>query len=224
MNKTIGATFEWSEEQVEAYARAFRAGDAVRAGDEWAKVKISENGIAVESELKSSDNKYRLNYILRRGRHKQRIGGAKGFDSAQPKPYEVITPKDYEVQEGDKLVWLGYTTKRHDGMFTFGRYYEVKLDNGQLAVRDDFNRSVNTTGLEWSEWSVIPRYENIVGVDDFIERVLEYISSKTSKREFNEWLEGELKTAVKVRTDTEDYEGAAEGIQLLRELNKRWCR
>lgn len=178
-------TFEWSEEQVEAYARAFGACDTVRAGGEW--VKINKRGRIVESELKSTDNGYRLNYTLRRGRHKQRIGIVKGFYSTEPKPYTIVTPKDfvkdYEVKEGDKFVWLGYTRKRHDGMFTFGRYYKVIQDNGKLTVRDDFNRSLNITLImTLEEWGIIPLYENVKREEVIEFEVGDYVKVKDKGR------------------------------------------
>lgn len=164
MKTEIGGTFKWSEEQIKAYAAAFREGDAVKIGNEWHEVKRVENTNAI-SDVAPEDNPYNLNY--RPDGEECYKGVAKGFlKSCVDSPFEIITPKDYEVQEGDKLVRLGDTVEQYgQSELTFGKVYEVVRwhEDGELVYKNDMTTALLASYLkeEDSAWGVIPRYENV---------------------------------------------------------------
>ena len=163
MKTEIGGTFKWSDKaKAYAYAAAFREGDAVRVGGEWYEVKKREVTGANPGDVHATTtkvNSYNLNY-----RHDGDMyyeGVAKGFlGSRVDLPYEIVTPKDYEVRKGDKLVWLGDTNSSH----SFGWMYSVfDSETGRLVYfnNKDNSRLADSERLGKGEWGVIPRYENV---------------------------------------------------------------
>lgn len=148
MKTEIGGTFKWSEEQIKAYAAAFREGDAVKVdGEGW--VEVTSRKDPHGDYLKAGElNDFKLSV--------DGVGVYRGFISPKGR-YLVSIPKDYEVQEGDKLVWLGEGYSH----WVFGRSYAVEVGScGGLVVFDE-------DGLERlpksENWGVIPRYENVKG-------------------------------------------------------------
>lgn len=158
----IGGTFKWSHKQIQAYARAFREGDAVKVGGEWYEVARREVAGVHPGDVHAARpkvNPYNLNY--RRDGDVYYEGVARSFlESWVDSPHEVVTPKDYDVQEGDKLVWLGDTSNSR----TFGWMYNVvESEDGRLVYLNNKQnrRSADSESLCGGAWGVIPRYENV---------------------------------------------------------------
>lgn len=165
-------TFKWSD-KAKAYAAAFREGDAVKVSGEWRKVKKYE-GDGIQSDnfhaiLNNYDtpveyNPYCLNYD-----HDGKgnfAGVTNGFlESRVESPYEIVSPKDYRVKEGDKIVWLRGTVKQGcRSEFTFGKAYDVfRSDDGYLVYKNDMAIELLASYLKDKDgmWGVIPRYENV---------------------------------------------------------------
>ena len=77
---------------------------------------------------------------------------------------EIVTPKEYEVQECDKLVWLGESSVYH----TFGRVYDILWsETEQLMYLHLDNNSVEWVSELVKEgggvWGVIPKWKNVKG-------------------------------------------------------------
>ena len=157
----------FSEEQVEVYAAAFREGDAVKVDDRWHEVIEDKEHVPFRSvghQVNTSEENIvcRLNYF-----DNDFKGVVDGFKSTKP-PYIITTPKDYEVQEGDKLVWLGETQKQGEQhMLTFGQIYDVvKGSKGDwLVYKNDMYTSILARSVKhrWKFWGVIPRWKNVKG-------------------------------------------------------------
>lgn len=162
MKTEIGGTFKWSHKQIQAYARVFREGDAVKIGGEWYEVKGREVTGVHPGDVHAARpkvNPYNLNY--RRDGDVYYEGVARGFlESWVDSPHEVVMPEDYKVQKGDKLVWLGDTSNSR----TFGWMYNVvESEDGRLIYFNNKQnrRLADSDSLRRSEWAVIPRYENV---------------------------------------------------------------
>lgn len=161
MKTEISETLRWSD-KARAYAAAFREGDAVKIGDKWHEVK--RYTASITSTVFAESNPYNLNYDIEgKGRYE---GIAKGFlKSRVDSPYEIVRPKDYEVQTGDKIVWLGETIMQGDrSEFTFGKTYEVFVsEDGSLIYKNDMTIMLLASYLKEknSMWGVIPLYENV---------------------------------------------------------------
>jgi len=88
-----------------------------------------------------------------------------GFtDLVHENKYEIITPKDYEVQEGDKLVWLGETQEYYGrSELTFGKVYDVRKDDNRLIYKTDHALSILARSEKdrWKFWGVIPKWANV---------------------------------------------------------------
>lgn len=157
MKTGIGGTFEWRAEQFKAYAAAFQEGDAINVdGVGW--VEVTSRNDAHGDFLEAGE----LNvFKLSRGN----IGVPNGFISPKGR-YLVTTPKDYEVQEGDKLVRLGKTVEQYgQSELTFGKVYEVVRwhEDGELVYKNDMTTALLASYLKEEDgaWGVIPRYENV---------------------------------------------------------------
>lgn len=155
----------WSKGQVEAYeayAMAFREGDAAKIESEWYEVVSDDesgssytihsvNGIGVE------ENMFLLNYF--NAKQERYVGVVNGFGPVE-RPYRIVTPEDYEVQEMDKLVWLGDSNE----YLTFGKAYGVFRSITQWIVYLD-NKGIECP-VEHAKryggaWGVIPKWENV---------------------------------------------------------------
>lgn len=165
--KKTNETFNWDIEQIEAYAAAFREGDAVNAGNEWHKVNKDNilgvwwtSGYTVGHNVSIvSGNGFYLNYSF----HEEEDcyeGIVKGFLKSRTElPYKIIMPKDYEVKDGDKLVWLG----KSNDFLTFGKVYEasgaVSMLGTHYTADDGSCRFIAPLAVKY--WGVIPKWENI---------------------------------------------------------------
>jgi len=157
----IRGTFDWSVAQIRAYAGAFREGDAVMSDGKFSQVlKRKSDGIHYAID---GLNPFLINY------HREgelAVGISHGFLKSHVKtPYEIVTPKDYEVQEGDKLVRLGKTIEYYGcSEFTFGETYEVfRSEDGYLFYKNDMTTALLASYLkeEGDMWGVIPKWENV---------------------------------------------------------------
>lgn len=163
MKTEISETLRWSD-KARAYAAAFREGDAVKIGDKWHEVK--RYTASITSTVFAESNPYNLNYDIEGKGHYEGI--AKGFlKSRVDSPYEIVRPKDYEVQIGDKIVWLGETIMQGDrSEFTFGKTYEVFVsEDGSLIYKNDMTIMLLASYLKEknSMWGVIPKWSNVKG-------------------------------------------------------------
>lgn len=165
MKTEIGGTFKWSTEQVEVYAVAFREGDAVYVKSEgWSEVQSYGGGSALN--VHRPLNGYAVNHIEKSG---YALGYVSGFDNQ----YKIVTPKDYEVQEGDKLVWLGETQEYYSrSELTFGKVYDVRKDGDRLIYKTDHTLSILARSEKdrWKFWGVIPKWENVKGEEKMNEK------------------------------------------------------
>lgn len=151
----------FSDKQIEAYAAAFREGDAIWCGGEWYEVvKNKENG----------DNRLTAYvdgniFIINDNRYGGRQSGTPyGFwvSGRNKNPYRVTTLEDYELQGGEKLVWLGGELTM--AYTTFGKTYKAISDHrGKVYYRDDKD---NLCEAGNKGWAVIPRYEQVKHSDD----------------------------------------------------------
>lgn len=158
-------TFNWDIEQIKAYASAFRNGDAVRVGDIWyrveknKKINLWNNAIHFAPDISTKDNDFLLNYFDS-DVEEQYKGVTEGFMSNYSlRPYKITTPKNYEVKNDDKLVWLGKT----NDFLTFGKVYEasgaVSMLGTHYTADDGSCRFIAPLAVKY--WGVIPKWENI---------------------------------------------------------------
>lgn len=162
----IGGTFKWSKKQIVAYAGAFNEGDAINVdGVGWVEVtsrKDAHGDFLEAGEL----NGFKLSM--------NGVGVHRGFIWPKSR-YLVTTPKDYEVKEGDKLVWLGETQKQGArSEYTFGKSYDIERQGDRLVYKDDMTLSTSILARSekdrWKLWGVIPRYENVKEEEEMNER------------------------------------------------------
>ena len=153
----IGGTFKWSEEQIKAYAATFREGDAVKVdGEGWVEVK-THNAVWGEYLAAGDPDGAMLNAAGK---------GSCGAFLQGGGSCVVVTPKDYEVKEGDKLVRLGKTVEQYSqSELTFGKVYEVVRwhEDGELVYKNDMTTALLASYLKEEDgaWGVIPRYKNV---------------------------------------------------------------
>lgn len=161
--KKANETIRWNTEQIEAYAAAFRDKDAVYVKgygwDEVAQVYDDEGGYNCVPYSFGTTNvdKHINSWQMRVGR--KWIGYPEDFEEN----YEIITPKDYEAQAGDKLVWLGKTQKQGSrSELTFGKSYKVE-QQGELVYKTDMNIATLARSEKdrWKFWGVIPKWRNV---------------------------------------------------------------
>lgn len=143
-------TFEWSQEQVEAYARSFRAGDAVWCNGEWVKVFHLNESCALLTETSNP-------YVIRDNGDNV---VTRGF-YYEVTPFQVTTLADYELQGDEKMVWLGPT----DRYRTFGKVYMAcnyfdAWGKWFIAYSRDNDWELVKPKVG-NPWGVIPRYENV---------------------------------------------------------------
>ena len=161
--KKANEVFNWNKEQLEAYAAAFRETDAIYVKgygwDEVAQVYDDEGGYNCVPYSFGTTNvdKHINSWQMRVGR--KWIGYPEDFEEN----YEIITPKDYEAQAGDKLVWLGKTQKQGSrSELTFGKSYKVE-QQGELVYKTDMNIATLARSEKdrWKFWGVIPKWKNV---------------------------------------------------------------
>lgn len=137
---------KFNDKQIEAYAAAFREGDAIWCDGEWRKVTHSNETWTLTTESPNL-------YVVRNTDGDSVTGGF--FHTVTP--YRVTTLYDYDLQGGEKLVWLGESCYYR----TFGKTYETFLDGdeGNVVYRNDAGDLAFR--VAYSEWGVIPRYDQV---------------------------------------------------------------
>lgn len=139
---------QFTDNQIEAYARHFKEDDAIFVNNNWERV-ITHRRFEVTTENDEIDNPFLIN----RG-----VGIAEGFRVGRQvnHPYRVTTLSDYELQGGEKIVWLGDSNEFR----TFGKVYDV------LSSPSAEDVYYINGGLAWtpygSSWGVIPTYKQVL--------------------------------------------------------------
>lgn len=136
---------KFTDEQIKAYAAQFREGDAIWSGGEWHEVV--ENEVNGDSRLTAHVD--RNIFVI----NDAQLGNHYGFKvmGLNKNPYRVTTLDDYELQGGEKIVWLGES----DDFRTFGKSYEVD-ENKRYICDDGISLKVMSV-----LWGIIPRYEQV---------------------------------------------------------------
>lgn len=139
---------QFTDGQIETYAKQFREGDAIFVNNNWERV-IACRKFEVTTENDEIDN----SFLINRG-----IGVVEGFrvGSKVAHPYRVTTLEHYELQGGEKIVWLGDSNEFR----TFGKVYDVlSPDSAEDVYYID-------SGLAWTpygnSWGVIPTYKQVL--------------------------------------------------------------
>lgn len=136
----------FSDKQIEAYAAAFEEGDAIWCDGEWGKVSKLGESRALTTE---TPNQHVIrNYdgdVLN-----------DGFN-CNTAPYRVTTLYHYDLQGGERIVWLGESCHHR----TFGKTYKTFIDHdeGNVVYRNDAGDLAFR--VAYSEWGVIPRYDQV---------------------------------------------------------------
>lgn len=145
----------FSDNQFEAYAAAFEEGDAIWCDGEWREVVENKRNDSSKLTACADGNIFVINNGQGGGCYS---GSHYGFEEEglNKNPYRVTTLEDYELQGGERLVWLG-----ESGYYrTFGKSYETFNDSeGNVTYRSDRGEVASKVVL--SEWGVIPRYEQV---------------------------------------------------------------
>lgn len=158
---------KFTDEQIKAYAAQFREGDAIWCNGEWHEVV--ENEVNGDSRLTAHvDRNIFVINDAQSGKHY-------GFKvtGRNENPYRVTTLDDYELQGGEKIVWLG----ENDHMRKFGKMYTV--DWG-MRYTDDLGGVITVSSLGWG---IIPRYEQVkdLGKTTITEQVNKVIKNKINR-------------------------------------------
>lgn len=135
----------FTDEQIKAYATHFMVGDAIWCNGEWHEVV--ENEVNGDSRLTAHVDKniFVINDVLSGNHYGFKVTGR------NENPYRVTTIEHYELQGGEKIVWLGES----DHMRKFGKIYTV--DWG-MRYTDDLGGVITVGSLGWG---IIPRYEQV---------------------------------------------------------------
>ena len=144
----------FNDEQIRAYAEAFEEGDAIWCSglDEWKELVANERFGTVVTTTRSGDNGYVVNFT----EENEREPVTEGFDKRWAQ-YRVTTLDHYELQGGEKLVWLGGS----GSILTFGKTYSAFNDsNGNVLFYNDNDVSLQPRKKS-SLWAVIPRYKRV---------------------------------------------------------------
>lgn len=139
---------QFSEEQIEVYASAFEEGDAIWSDGKWHEVFHEGDSLSIVSL-----NQYHIKNLYGEGV----INGFKNVLESSGVPYRITTLKDYELQGGERAIWLG---QKYRNNLTFGWSYDINIskETGHPVFRG--NDGVAYIAEE-SEWGIIPRYEQV---------------------------------------------------------------
>ena len=147
------ASGNFSYDQVEMYAASFEKGDAilVQSGDILDFQEVIPDVISTDNLISSGEDNP---YVIRRGDK----GIEVGFRDSNYSPYIILTPSQYKLKGGERIVRLG------DGVHgtTQGKTYEVYFSErlGKLVYRNDIG-TVNI--ITDDKWGIIPRYSQVSG-------------------------------------------------------------
>lgn len=137
----------FTDEQIRIYASQFREGDAIWCNGKWWEVVTDLENLTNKLTINSNDNSFFIND----GEKYSFDAFLSGFTRTSKKPYRVTTLRDYELQSGEKIVWLG----ENGGSRTFGKTYSVV--NGHSYYNDKGHEMF----ISSSYWGIIPRYEQV---------------------------------------------------------------
>lgn len=144
---------QFTEEQIKVYASSFREGDAIWCNNSWHEVKqIGFGKLAIELD----GNDLIINFGEVQGYKEVVEGFLKNEEVGVTHPYRVTTIRDYSLQGGEKIIWLGES----DDFRTFGKVYDVlSPDSAEDVYYID-------SGLAWTpygnSWGVIPTYKQVL--------------------------------------------------------------
>lgn len=147
---------QFTEEQIEAYASAFEEGDAIWCNGEWWKVAKEKDTFFEEDVLMVHGHTFAIKRIQRKNIKPVTRGFLNKGVIHTEELYRIATPNNYELQGGEKLIWLGESSETR----TFGKIYKTLVnEDGNTVyyndIGDSYFRVVN------DNWGVIPRYEQV---------------------------------------------------------------
>ena len=150
----------FSVEQIKAYAAAFEAGDAVFVNGGWEKV-VKEYDYHLDDCALAGG---RCVYAIKRIGEYDEKAITKGFLKEAvveaSEQYRVTTLVNYELQGGEKLVWLG---DDDDNRVMFGKVYDTFIDSaGDVVYTDEEYMNLIP---EFEDWAVIPKYNQVKTVE-----------------------------------------------------------
>lgn len=142
----------FSDNQIKAYAAAFEEGDAIWCGGEWREVVTPSSCGVTKTTTRYEEN----TYVIKVEKSDVVKFVTEGFKEEEQSPYRVTTLEHYELQGGEKLVWLGGPTK----FITYGKTYETFIgSSGSILLRGD-EWSV-LSAYDYDGWGIIPRYDQV---------------------------------------------------------------
>lgn len=151
----------FNDEQIKAYAAAFEEGDAIWCDGEWREVK-EDRCTGLLKVYVNGDSK-----MINSGTFNESgvVIGARYSFKGMENPRRVTTLEHYELQGGEKIVWLG-----EDIDLTFGKTYVVESDSkhmGRLKITDDAGDRLLVGSAYFDRfkkinWGIIPRYEQVL--------------------------------------------------------------
>lgn len=147
------ASGNFSYDQVKMYAASFEKGDAilVQSGDILDFQEVIPDVIPTNNLISSGEDNP---YVIRRGDK----GIEVGFRDSNYSPYIILTPSQYKLKGGEKIVRLGDSRK---GVY-FGKTYNVYIseESGNPVFRGDDGIAYLIKG---DVWGIIPRYSQVSG-------------------------------------------------------------
>lgn len=147
---------KFNENQIKAYASAFKEGDAVFVNGNWEKVVKHHDYYLDDYSLAGSRCTYAIKRIGEYGEKPKTEGFSVDAAIDVSEQYRVTTITDYKLQGGEKLVWLGEDIKH----LTFGRVYDAFIgSSGYISLGGDGLSVLRASDYE--EWGIIPRYEQV---------------------------------------------------------------
>lgn len=145
---------QFTNKQIEAYARHFKEDDAIFVNNNWERV-IVRRRFEVTTENDEIDNPFLIN---------RDVGVVEGFRISRQvtHPYRVTTTRDYSLQGGEKLIFLG---KQPD--LTFGKSYTAQKSeySDRFYIVDDSDDKLVFYPSETpyqSQWGIIPTYKQVL--------------------------------------------------------------
>lgn len=147
---------KFSEKQIEAYASAFKEGDAVFVNGNWEKVVKHHDYHLDDYSLAGSRCTYAIKRIGEYGEKPKTEGFSVDAAIDVSEQYRVTTITDYKLQGGEKLVWLGDDIKH----LTFGRVYDAFVGSSGYILLGGDGLSV-LRASDYEGWGIIPRYDQV---------------------------------------------------------------
>ena len=137
----------FTDEQIKAYAKQFREDDAIWCNNRWQKVvKGADGGLVVNP----NDNHYLINNGEDFGFNARLLG----FSGVNKNPFRVTALRGYELQGGEKIVWLGESDSRRQ----FGECFNVFRYSNSFIYKNKVGYTFLVSG---DTWGIIPSYKQV---------------------------------------------------------------